>query len=310
MSQLVMRMPLRRKVLPVMICLVMILSSCSSSKPVTPQVSTVAQAETKYQRATELIARKKYDNAIVVLETLLFSTRATNLEDDVLHALADSYYQTKQYLLAADIYRRLLQQTPDSPFAKSAQFQLARSYEKLSPFYELDQEYTVKAINEFTTYLDEYPVDDTAQAESDAELYRELLKVNPDNASYKAKYDAAMAQLSSDAPASYSKSAILRLRDTLAQNRYSIAAQYVKLKKYQAADIFFDVIINQYPETKWVKPAWLGKIDTYISRSKWYEARQTIERFQQMYPESGKEVEVAYRKVMEHFSESRNTESK
>jgi len=307
MSQSVMRMPLR-KILPGLFCIAITLSSCSSSKLPVAQVSTVSQAESRYQQATELIARKKYNKAIEVLESLLFSTRASNLEDDVLHSLANSYYQKKQYLLAADMYRRLLQQTPDSPFAKSAQFQLAKSYEKLSPFYELDQEYTVKAINEFATYLDEYPIDGTAQAQSDAELYKELLKVDPTNASYNAKYDAAMSQLSNEAPASYSKSAILKLRDKLAQNRYSIAQQYVRLKKYRAADIYFDVIINQYPDTKWVQSAWLGKIDTSIRRNKWFEARQTIERFQQRYPDKSKEVEGSYKKVMEHFSEERDSE--
>jgi len=309
MSQSVKRKPLR-KILPGLFCIAISLSACSSSKLPAEQVSTVSQAESQYRRATELIDRKKYDKAIVVLESLLFSTRATNLEDDVLHSLANSYYQKKQYLLAADMYRRLLQQTPDSPFAKSAQFELAKSYEQLSPFYELDQEYTVKAINEFSTYLDEYPLDDSAQAQSDAELYKELLKVNPTNASYKAKYDEAMAQLSNGAPASYSKSAILKLRDKLAHNRYSIALQYVRLKKYRAADIYFDVVINQYPDTKWVKSAWLGKIDTNIRRNKWFEARQTIERFQQLYPDNSKEVEASYKKVMEHFSEARNPESK
>lgn len=309
MSQSVMRTPFR-KVLPGLFCLVVLLSSCSSSRPLTPQVSSATQAESRYHEATELIARKKYDNAIVLLESLLFSTRATMLEDDVLHSLADSYYHKKQYLLAADMYRRLLQQTPGSPFAKSAQFQLAKSYEKLSPFYELDQEYTIKAINEFSTYLDEYPVDDAAQAQSDVELYRELMKVNPSNASYKAKYEAAKAELSNDAPVSYSKAAILRLRDKLAHNRYSIAEQYVKLKKYHAADIYFDVVINQYPDTKWVKPAWLGKINTSILRDKWFEARQMIERFQLLYPEKNKAVELDYKKVMEHFSEARNPESK
>ncbi|HHE32349.1 MAG TPA: outer membrane protein assembly factor BamD [Chlorobaculum parvum] len=308
MSQPVMRMPLR-KILPGLFLLAVTLSSCSSSKLPVAQVSTVSQAESRYQQATDLIARKKYSKAIEVLESLLFSTRASNLEDDVLHSLANSYYQKKQYLLAADMYRRLLQQTPGSPFAKNAQFQLAKSYEKLSPFYELDQEYTVKAINEFATYLDEYPVDDSAQAQGDAELYKELLKVDPTNASYKAKYDAAMSQLSNEAPVSYSKSAILKLRDRLAHNRYSIAQQYVRLKKYRAADIYFDVIINQYPDTKWVKSAWLGKIDTSIRRSKWFEARQTIERFQQLYPANSKEVEGSYKKVMEHFSKVRDTES-
>lgn len=298
------------KVLPGILCGAMFLSACSSSKSSTSQLSSATQGESRFQQASELIEQEKYDNAIAVLEPMLFSSRATNLEDDVLYALAGSYYKEKQFLLAADMYRRLLQQTPDSPYAKSAQFELARSYEQLSPFYELDQEYTVKAINEFAIYLDEYPSANTVQAESDAELYRELLKVNPANAHYKAKYEAAMAELSPENPARYSREAISRLRDKLARNRYSIACQYFKLKDYRAADIFFDVLIKQYPDTKWLVPAWLGKIDTSIERSKWFKARETIERFKQLYPDKAQEVAVVARKVMEHFSEARHPKSK
>jgi outer membrane protein assembly factor BamD len=308
MSRLLTRKP--AYVLSLLLCLVMPLSSCSSSKSSSKNVATATPADERYRHATELISRKKYDDAIAVLESLMFSTRATNLEDKVLHSLADTYFKTKQYLLSADIYRRLLQQTPDSPFAKDAQFQLGRSYEKLSPFYELDQEYTVKAIEEFNTYLDQYPEDNSADVSSEAEMYRELLKVNPSNTGYREKYDAAMAKLSGDSPVRYCKTAIPVLREKLAHNRFSIATQYFKLKKYKAAEIFYDVIINQYSDTKWIEQAWAGKIEMNIKRGKWFEARQSVERFQQLYPEKSKHVDALARKVTEHFSSTRNQRSK
>jgi outer membrane protein assembly factor BamD len=298
------------RILPGVLCLALPLSSCSSSKPAKTAAATVAPTEQRYRTATEKIAKKKYDDAILILESLMFSTRATDLEDDVLNSLADTYFRTKQYILAADTYRRLLQQTPDSPYAKNAQFQIARSYEKLSPFYELDQEYTVKAIEEFTTYLDQYPSDESAEAASDAEMYKKLMEVNPTNASYRQKYDAAMALLSNQSPARYSAQAIPVLREKLAHNRFSIAHQYTKLKKYRAAEIFYDVIIDQYADTKWIEPAWIGKIDMEIKRKNWFEARQSIETFQQQFPAKAKLVEAASKEVLAHYSNTRDPKSK
>jgi len=297
------------RILPGLFCLALPLSSCSSSKSPKATMS-VTPIELRYREATEKIAKKKYGDAIEILETLMFSTRATNLEDDVLKALADSYFKKKQYILAADTYRRLLQQTPDSPFAKDAQFQLAMSYEKLSPFYELDQEYTVKAINEFGTYLDQYPADDSGVAASEVELYKSLMEVNPDNATYREKYEAAVAMLANGSPVRYSQQAIPELRERLAHNRFSIARQYFKLKKYRAAEIFYDVVINQYTDTKWIEPAWVGKIDSEVKNKSWFEARQSIETFQQLFPGKDKLVEDAARKVTAHYSDERDPKSK
>ncbi len=309
MSQSLMKKSALR-ILPGILCLALPLSSCSSSKSASTAAMTVTPAEQRYREATERIEKKNYDKAILILEPLMFSTRATDMEDDVLNALADSYFKTKEYILAADTYRRLLQQTPDSPYARNAQFQLARSYEKLSPYHELDQEYTVKAINEFTTYLDQYPSDDTGTAASDADMYKKLMEVDPSNASYRQKYEAAMAMLSSESPARYSSQAIPVLREKLAHNRFSIARQYVRLKKYQAAEIYYDVVINQYADTKWIEPAWVGKIDTEIKRANWFEARQSIETFQQLFPGKEKLVEDAAKKVLSHYSNSRDPKSK
>lgn len=296
--------------LPGLLCMLFLLSSCSSSKPVSNVDSTLSSAEQSYRHAVELISKKNYDLAITSLESLMFSTRATDLEDDVLNSLSDAYFKSGQYLMSADTYRRLLQQTPNSPYARNAQFQLGRAYEKLSPYYELDQEYTVKAISEFSVYLDQYPEDESAQLSKDAELYRELMKVNPLNLSYKAKYEAAMTELSTGSPVQYIKNAVPVLREKLARNRYSIARQYVKLMKYKSAEIFFGEVVTQYADTKWAEPAWSGKIDMQIERGKWFEARQSIERFKELFPEKVTSIDLAHKKVLAYFSDARKSETK
>ncbi len=289
-----------RRLFVAMLGVTMLLSACSSSKDAVDK----DPVEARYRQAMADMDKRKYDNAILKLEGLMFTTRATPLEDKVLHSLASAYFQTRQYLLSAEIYRRLLQQTPDSPFAKDAQYQLARSYEKLSPHFELDQEYTVNAINEFRNYLDQYPAPESARVAGDVETYRELLKLKPDNAQYKAKYDAAMAELAEQEPARYAASAIGALREKLAHNRYSIATHYAKLKKYRPAAMYFDQVIASYSDTIWNEPAWMGRIDMAVKRNKWFEARQAIEQYLQHFPEKRDKVDGTYKRVLRKFSAS------
>lgn len=285
------------RLLPAALCVMLLLASCTSSKP-----AVVDSREVAYNSAMEDLKKKDYDKAALKLEELMFSTRATPLEDKVLHALGQAYFQTRQYLLASEIYGRLLQQTPDSPFAQDAQYQLARSYEKLSPHYELDQEYTVKAINEFRVYLDQYPLQESERINSDVETYRELLKLKPDNAAYRAKYDAALAELSSQSPARYAMAAIPVLREKLAHNRASVADHYARLKKFRAASMFYDQVIAGYPDTIWFEPAWMGKIEMAVKRGKWFEARQAIEQYQQTFPDKREKVDDLYKKVLKNFT--------
>ena len=287
-----------RRLVPPLLSLTMLLSSCSSSKPTTDNASV----EDRYRVAMAELDKKHYDNAIIKLEGLMFSTRATPYEDTVLHSLGYSYFQTKQYMLSAEIYRRLLQQTPDSPYAKDAQYQLARSFEKLSPHYELDQEYTEKAIAEFKVYLDQYPTQDSERIAGDVETYRELLKLKPDNAEYRAKYDQAMAELAEQSPAKYAITAIPVLREKLAHNRFSIAAHYARLKKYRPAAMYYEQVIANYSDTSWYEPAMIGKIEMAVKRNRWFEARQAIEQYQQQFPDKKETVEGNYKKVLKKFS--------
>jgi len=282
-------------ILPVLMMLV--LSACGSSAP-----TAESTPEERYRHAVSLLEKKNHDAAVLALEPMMFSTRATALEDQVLFSLATAYYESEQYLLASEIYRRLLQQTPGSRFARDAQMQLAKSFEQLSPAYDLDQEYTVKAINEFQLYLDLYPSPNTTQLAADVEMYSELLKLKPDNAEYRTKYERAKADLDSRlAPGKYCTNAIAQLREKLARNRYSIAQQYAQMKKYRAASMYYDLLIRYFPDTVYQEKAWRGKIDVAVQRKKWFEARQTIEQYLQKFPEQREAIDGIYKKVLANF---------
>lgn len=283
------------------LCLVSgtLFSACSSVK--SPSSGDVTE---RYSYARNLLAEEKYERAIVELESLMFETRATAIEDDVLFALAEAYYDSEQYLLAIDIYKRLLEQTPGSPLAEESQFKLAKSHKELSPSFSRDQEHTKKAIREFQLYLELYPAKDPQQLQSDIELYTELLKLNPDDMQYKRNLALAEAQYTRLDKINESKTSIAELREKLAFSEFSIAEQYRKLKKYRGSIDYYDTVIRFYPDTVYFEKAWIGKIEVLLKREKWFEAKAALDAYDQQFPENMKKVEDYRKRVLKHFEKN------
>lgn len=292
------RFMVKRITLIIGVCLVAgaLFSACSSVQ--SPKTGDVAE---RYKYAQALIGKEDYDKAIIELESLMFDTRATTLEDDVLFTLAEAYYSSKQYLLAIDIYKRLLEQTPGSPYAEDSQFKLAKSHKELSPFFSRDQEHTRKAIREFQLYLEIYPVKDPQQLQSDIELYTELLKLNPENDLYRRNLAFVEAQYARLDKVSESSTSITELREKLALSEYSIAEQYRKLKKFRGSIAYYDNVIRFYPDTIYFEKAWLGKIDVLIKREKWFEAKAALDVYDQQFPENMEKVDDYREKIIRHI---------
>ncbi len=276
-------------------------SGCSSSKQAAKSTTATSRVTEGYGKALKMYVKGDYSAAVLALEPLLFTSRATALEDDVLFLLAQSYFRSGQYLLAADMFTRLQQQISSTPYARTAQFLLAKSYEKLSPHFELDQQFTRKSIEQYAVYLDLYPMVDSSKIASDVETYKELLKINPGNSAYKQSYATANAQFARVDSLRYAEKAITVLREKLAKNTYFIARQYIQLKKYKAAGIFYDEVIKRYPDTIYVKQAWEGKVDVLIKRKKWFDAQQALDQYLQLFPDKQKEMQGTREKIKQNF---------
>jgi len=285
----------------VMICAIGLLmsSGCSSSK--TAVTTPTALVTEGYAKAEKLYGKKDYDGAALTLESLLVTSRATALEDRVLFLLGQTYYNSWQYLLSAEMFTRLLKQVPSTPYARTAQFMIAKSHEKLSPHFELDQQETVKAIDQFSVYMDLFSVADSAKISSDVETYRELLKINPDNPTYKQRYAKAKAEFGKIDSLKYAEKAIPVLREKLAKNTFFAAKQYVQLKKYKAAVIFYDEVIKRYPDTSYIQQAWAGKIDALMKRKKWFEAGQVLDQYLQLYPNKLRDMKGTRDKITQNL---------
>ena len=171
--------------------------------------------------------------------------------------LAESYFKNKQYLLAASEYERFISYYPQDERRQEVEFKRALSYYQQSPRYRLDQGPTMRAIELFQLFNNNYPnspfIEESAQ-----------------------KID--------------------ELRNKLARKTYESGQFYLRTLRYKAATIYFDQTIDLYPETRWAESALLKIIETYVSyaeqsiQSKQVErynlAVENYEKFLQLFPQS------------------------
>lgn len=211
---------------------------------------------TAHKKAMELYKNKEYGRAADAFETVIEIGRGTDYGQEAQYFLAESYYHNGRYLLAASEYERYISLFPRSPKRQQAQFKEAFCYYKLSPRYKLDQEYTRTAIEKFRLYNARYP---------NSERVKEANKY------------------------------IVEMRSKLAKKLYYSADLYMRTDRYEAAIIYYDLTIDNYPESIWAQRALVDEINAYVTyadrsvRSKqqqrYQKAVETYEKFVQLFPQ-------------------------
>ena len=117
---------------------------------------------------------------------------------------------------ARDAFEKTVNDYPDSEWAKAARYQIALADADRSAGAGYDQKITASAIEGFKEFVKDYP---------DAELSKEA------------------------------KDRISLLREKEAENNFLIAQFYEKQKKYDAAKVYYLIIMNEYADTDWARQA-------------------------------------------------------
>ncbi|MBI5326099.1 MAG: outer membrane protein assembly factor BamD [Ignavibacteriae bacterium] len=215
---------------------------CSSSKQ-----HDVKSAEETYNEAMELFNDEDYLESEKLFELIRLQYSASQFADDAQFYLAESNFKRKEYIYAAYNYNMLRRIYPHSEYTKKSLFQSGMCYYKLSPEYDRDQDYTVKAIQSFSEFQTVYP---------DDSLYSRATEY------------------------------IKELREKLAHREYFTAELYRKMFSPESAVIYFDTVINDYPDTEYYEPALFGKIEILIEMKKNDEARSLIDLYKKLFPGS------------------------
>ncbi len=181
-------------------------AGCSSSK-VNYENDTVEN----FQKGVALYKSEKYYKAIDFFTYVVFNSPGSEIADDAQLYLGDCHYGLKEYILAVDEYKRLINRWPASPLVEDARYKTAQALYKLSPNYQLYQNYTEEAIQEYQSFIEDYP---DSRFRQDAE------------------------------------NAIRSLRLKLARKIYDAGTLYMVFREWNAAIITFEEIENKYFDTE------------------------------------------------------------
>jgi len=238
--------------------------------------------EVAYEKALNQYEQENYAEAARAFETVISIGRGTDIGQDAQFYLAESYFNNRRYLLAASEYERYAQFHPNSPRREEADFKKALSYYNLSPRYRLDQSYTYQAIENFRLLLSRFP--NSEYAEESAEYISEL-------------------------------------RSKLARKSYNAGEFYKRTSRYEAAAVYFDIVIDNYPETSWAELSLVDQMEAYIlyaensvadrQAGRFEMALESYETYLQLFPrgENRSRVEDLYDRAQRGLSEATDNES-
>ncbi len=178
--------------------------------------------EEQFSDAKRIFDKKDYYKAKMQFTVLVMNNPGSNIVEDGQFYLAECHFNLKEYLLAISEYEKLIKSLPQSSYVDDARYKMGLCYEKLSPGYGLDQDYTQKAISQYQQFLEDYPTS-------------ELRTVVENHLS--------------------------ECRDKLGKKEYMTGELYRKMGYNASALISFNNVLENYSDTQYVDDAlfWKGE---------------------------------------------------
>jgi outer membrane protein assembly factor BamD len=161
--------------------------------------------------------------------------------------LGTAYQERREYVTAATHFQRLITDFPQSPLGLAARMGICESYYRLSPRPALDQEYTVSGILHCESVAQYYPGTD---------------------------------------PALRATGYVTEMRMTLARKAYETGMFYLRRRAFDAAVVYFQQVVDQFPQTELAPAALLQMAETYTRQGYVEDAQEARERLLRDYPTS------------------------
>lgn len=195
------------------------------------------QSERYYFKGKQAFEKGKWLKAIDNFKLFLLNNPGSQYSDSAQFLLGESYFNNKEYIMAISEYRQLTGKYSYSPLTEKGSYKIAKSYVELSPNYHLDQQNTRRAIRYCQRFISNYP---------ESEYIDEVEKD------------------------------IQRMRNKLGHKLYKNGVLYRKMHKWEAATIYFDEMLANYYDTKWVLDVQLEKAYCLIRLRKFDEYKQVL----------------------------------
>jgi len=179
-----------------------------------------SRLDTKVLRTMFKIAKRTMESspsrAISMFEKVVERNPYGDLADDAQLNIAECYFRQKDYEAAREMYKALLKDYPDSPWAPVAIRRMGECDMRESEYTWNRGKLLPRALESFREYVRKYPNG------RDVEL---------------------------------AKKKIAELRELQAKNQFDIAEFYLRIKKPGAAAVYMRTIQRQHPTSRWAKLA-------------------------------------------------------
>jgi len=156
------------------------------------------------------------ESVIDIFEAVIKNAPYGNLAAPSRYKIGLYFLENNMFQEARDEFEKVLNDYPDSEWAKAAKYQTAVCDAKRSTGAPYDQKITQTAVEEFKKFVEHYPEADLS--------------------------DAAKKQIQG-------------LRNREAESQFQIAQFYEKQKKYEAAKIYYETIANDFRDSSWAAEA-------------------------------------------------------
>tara|TARA_S200000501_G_scaffold377479_1_gene436017 strand:- start:1061 stop:1807 length:747 start_codon:yes stop_codon:yes gene_type:complete len=172
--------------------------------------------KTRFDDGLSFFEEEKYVKSSQQFNIIVERASHTDLGDDALFFLAESYFLNEDYDLALIEFEKLVSRMGFSPYIEKSRWRICETLMLLSPNFYHDQDSSMKAISQIQEFLDDFP---NSEYSKDAD---ELIK---------------------------------GLRSRLAEKNMETGKLYVKLKAYDSAIVSYKIVINNYYDTQFFEDA-------------------------------------------------------
>ena len=215
------------------ICISIIISGCGISNPFDDNIPY----KTRFDDGLAFFEEEKYVKASQQFNIIVERASHTDLGDDALFFLAESYFLNEDYDLALIEFEKLVSRMGFSPYIEKSRWRICETLMLLSPNFYHDQDSSIKAITQIQEFLDDFP-----------------------NSEYSKDADKLINEL----------------RTRLAEKNMETGKLYIKLKAYDSAMTSYEIVVNEYYDTKFFNDANMEIIRCLVLLKKSDEAKQFL----------------------------------
>jgi outer membrane protein assembly factor BamD len=176
-------------------------------------ITITSTPEQDFNQALELLQAKKYNKAIETFQNIVFNYPGSSYAADAQFYLADAYYSKKDYQSAIAEFEFFINSFAGNQNLEEAYYKRAVAYYNIVPAIVKDQTMLSKTI----------------------EILDELEERFPNT-----HYKQEITQLRQ------------KIADRWAEKSYNTGELYFKGGEYSASRVYFDFVLKEYPQTKWV----------------------------------------------------------